>query len=100
MAETIRIGDEGTVFTVTLQDNGSTLDPTGAETTEIKFKKPSGTVATVTASLSGTDLQWTSTAGFFNESGDWYFWGYIEDDGVGKWSSAPERLIVKAAGVP
>ena len=57
------------------------LDISAATTTDIKFRKPSGTIVTQNASFStdGTDgkMRYTSIAGDLDESGAWVLQGYI-----------------------
>lgn len=100
VVESVRVGDEGTVFAVSLTDAGVVVDPSAATVKEIRFKKTDGTQVYKTASVAGTDLEWPSEAGFFAAAdvGTWYFWGYIETAAGGKWSSDPQRFRLKPEG--
>ena len=75
MAE-IHKNDIGTVFRLTLKDNGSAVDISSASATkDIIFKKPSGLIVTQGASFTsdGTDgkIQYASVAGDLDEVGHW-----------------------------
>ncbi len=69
MASEIHVGDIGTVFEVTLKDEGNSpeiVDISTATTKELLFKAPSGTTLTKTAAFTtdGTDgkLEYTTTS--------------------------------------
>ena len=53
-ADEIRVGDKGTQFQVTLYDGTSVVDISASTARVFEFKMPTGTVSTVTASLSGS----------------------------------------------
>lgn len=68
-------GDIGIIVTVA---TGITL--TGATTTQIKVKKPSGVLATWAASIDGANAQqlnYTTVAGDLNEAGRYFFQAYV-----------------------
>lgn len=67
--------DVGIIVTVA---TGITL--TGATTTQVKVKKPSGALATWTATIDGTNAQqlnYTTIAGDLNEAGRYFFQAYV-----------------------
>jgi hypothetical protein len=49
----LHVGDYGTTFRLTVEDDDGAVDISAATTREIIFTKPDGTVATKTAALTG-----------------------------------------------
>lgn len=81
-----QVGDLATVRIDILED-GSGVDVTGASTLQIKFRKPSGTVVTKTATETAGDasmIEYTFTADELDESGWWEAQPYI--DGLSGWT--------------
>ena len=62
----IQLGDIGTVFSI---ETGAVL--TGATTTEILIQKPDLSLATWTATVSGTKLTYTTVANDLDQRGVW-----------------------------
>lgn len=84
--------DIGTVFEVTLKDNGTVVNISGATVTkDIIFKKPDGTLVTQAASFTntGTDgkLQYVSKSGDLTPTGKWELQAFIKIGGTDQWSS-------------
>lgn len=71
----IHYGDVGTVLTFTVYEGTNIRDISGASTKQVKFRKPSGAVATETAEFvtDGTDgkVKYTTVADDLNETGQW-----------------------------
>ena len=86
----IRQGDYGTKFEVTINDENGVVDVSAATTKNIIFEKPSGILVTQTASFtnSGTDgkIEYTTISGDLNEAGTWKIQAQIET-GSGSWKS-------------
>lgn len=79
------VGDLATV-NIDITEDGSNVDVSAASVMQIKFRKPSGTVVTKTASAVGGQTQrikYTFTAGELDEAGYWHAQPYLE--GVGGW---------------
>ena len=85
-AETVHIGDVGTIFEVTVVESGAALDISSATTKEIIFTKPKGTKVTKVAAFTtdGTDgkVQYQSQAAdsvapVAGEGGVWKLQGKI-----------------------
>lgn len=53
-ADEIHVGDKGTQFVVTLYDGTTVVDISTSSARTLEFKMPTGTVFTVTATLSGS----------------------------------------------
>ena len=68
--------DVGIAITVA---TGITL--TGATTTQLKVKKPSGATATWTATISGTNLNYTTVANDLNEAGRYFLQAFVQTGG-------------------
>jgi hypothetical protein len=70
-----QLNDIGTKFLLTIQDTGTAVDLSTTTAKTIKFRKPSGTVLTKTASFNtdGVDgkIYYTSVSGDLNEVGRW-----------------------------
>lgn len=80
-----QLGDLATVR-IQITEGGSGLDVSGASVKQIKFRKPSGTVVTKTAT--GTDgesskIEYTFTADELDEVGYWEAQPYLE--GISGW---------------
>lgn len=79
----IHLGDIGTIFEITLLDEGSTIvDISSATVTkDIKFQKPDGTLTTKPAAFKtdGTDgiLQYTTVADDLDMTGFWTIQAYV-----------------------
>ena len=87
MAAQIHVGDIGTSFKLTINDeDGVALDVSTATTRRILFTKPDATVLTKTASLvnSGTDgmIKYVSQSGDLSIAGLWQIQAYISFSGV------------------
>ena len=71
----IHLNDIGTIFEVTVQDDGVIVDISGATTKEIIFKKSRGEVLTKAAvfSTDGVDgkMRYVAVAGDLDERGQW-----------------------------
>lgn len=77
MAGKVYTGDVGTVV---LLDSQS--DITAMTTTQIRYKKPDGTIGTWTASITATTkLTYTTTVGDWDQAGTWTFWIYVAGAG-------------------
>tara|TARA_Y100000310_G_scaffold212376_1_gene213213 strand:+ start:2392 stop:2703 length:312 start_codon:yes stop_codon:yes gene_type:complete len=84
MASELYVGDTNTTFRVTLSDDGTAVDVSGATTMQIKVKNPSGTLKTWTASFTsdGQDGQIeyaTTAASDLDEAGVWAIQARIAD---------------------
>ena len=82
MAKEIHIGDIGTVFVLTIQEDGTAVDVSSATATKnIIFKKPDATTLTVAASFTtdGTDgkIEYPTVSGDINISGIWHIQGQV-----------------------
>ena len=79
---TVRKDDIGTVFEVTVKDNGIVVDVSSVSVKQIKFLRPDGTINTQTAAFktNGTDgiITYTAVSGDLNASGVWRAQAYIE----------------------
>jgi hypothetical protein len=60
----VHVGDIGVLITFKTREDLST-----ATTHDLDYKKPDGTTGTWTATVSGSDLLYTSIAGDFNQAG-------------------------------
>lgn len=69
----MRVGDEGTIITLTTD---ITVD--GATTAEIRYKKPSGVVGSLTATPDGSNVVYTTTGDDFDEDGAWELQAYVD----------------------
>lgn len=80
--------DVGTVFRLTIYENGAAMDISAATVKQIKFQKPSGTVVaqsgTFTTDGTNGQLEYTSVTSDLNEKGAWKLQVYLEIGG-GKW---------------
>ena len=100
MAETMRYGDEGTVIRVTVTEGGAAFDCSTATVKVLRFRKPDGSVASVTASFytNGTDgiVQYTTTTGDLDQVGKWTGQVYLELPS-GKWHTDTFTVTVGEA---
>jgi hypothetical protein len=96
----IRLGDVGTVFVITITEDGDPVDISTATDMEIRFLKPSGETASLAAAhtTDGTDgkLEGTTTVDFIDETGFWSMQGFIELPS-GAWHSEASDFRVTAA---
>lgn len=83
-ANEIHVGDIGTIFEITLKDEGNSpeiVDISTASTKDVVFKNPAGVSQTKTGAFTtdGTDgkLQYASEAGFLAGEGIWYIQAHI-----------------------
>lgn len=98
MPSEVHVGDIGTVFEATFRDEtGSVVNIALANVKQLRFKKPSGTVVTKTAVLSGDGsdgkARYVSVLNDLDTAGGWQVQGYVEI-GAGKWSSDVYRFRV------
>lgn len=93
----VRVGDVGTQFLVTLQDDDTVVDLSSASTLQFIFHKPDGTNVTKTATLytDGTDgkIYYNSQSGFLDTAGHWKFQIYVVI-GANSWKSDIARFTV------
>lgn len=90
-ANEIRLGDIGTVFEITIQDNGTVVDISEATTQEIIFKKPDVDTVVVKATSFVTDgsdgkIKYTVASGDLDVIGKWQIQARIVLPG-GEWKS-------------
>lgn len=73
MSNEVHVNDIGTEFRITVKDDGVVVDVSGATTTQIIIRKPSGTVLTVSATLytDGSDgiIYYNAVSGDLDEVG-------------------------------
>lgn len=78
----IHLSDIGTLFQLTLLNNGAALDVSTASKKQIWFQKPNGVVLTKSATFAtdGTNgvLQYTAVADDLDVAGDWQMQAYVE----------------------
>lgn len=90
MESEIHIGDIGTVFLVTVQDNGLAVDISTATTKELCLRKPDGTLLTKNADFNtdGVDgkLKYTTISGDLDAAGNWILQIHIVMP-TGEWRS-------------
>ncbi|MCE7738377.1 MAG: hypothetical protein GPJ50_03270 [Candidatus Heimdallarchaeota archaeon] len=88
--EEIHEEDIGTIFEVTVKEDGSVVDVSTATTKEFHFKKPSGEILSKPTDFvtNGTDgkLKYTTIANDLDESGGWSIQVYLVLSS-GTWSS-------------
>jgi hypothetical protein len=81
MSNEVHVGDIGTVFEVTIQESGVTLDISTATTKQIILRKPSGASMTKTAAFStdGKDgkIRYASISGDLDVAGKWSLQAYL-----------------------
>ena len=75
MVESIRSGDIGTVFQITIRESGVAKDVSAATTMELKFQTPDGTILVHDAVFAsdGTNgiIEATGATGNFSQVGPW-----------------------------
>jgi hypothetical protein len=82
-ADTVKVGDVGTIFRLTLIDcaTGTAVDVSGQTAMVFNFKKPDGTIVqkTPTFTTDGTDgqIQYTTIAADIDASGKWFLQGNV-----------------------
>lgn len=84
----VYVGDTGTLIEL---DTGVSL--AGATITEIKVKKPDGTIVTWPATVSGTSLRYTTTDTSLDISGVWLLQAHVVLPS-GEWSGETARMMV------
>ena len=86
----VHLDDVGTVFRITLKEDGAIVPVNGATVQKIRFYRPEAGVIEKTSvfTTDGTNgqIQYVAEAGFLNEVGTWKLQGYVELP-EGKWSS-------------
>ena len=91
MSGEIHVGDIGTEFRITILDNGSAIDISGATSLVIIIKKPDGTSITTTGNLytDGTDgiMYYRVVSGDLDQSGIYKIQAYVEISGGSYYSS-------------
>lgn len=96
----VKLGDEGTVFELEIQDCGKTLDISNATLQEIVFIKPSGTEITQISSFT-TDgvngkIQYKTVTGDIDEVGTWSIKGRVTlTSPLGTWTSTKGTFTVE-----
>ena len=97
MPTEIHVGDIGTVFEVTIQDDGVAVNISSATTKEIIFRKPDKTLLTKAANFStdGTDgkIRSTTVSGDLNAAGVWSIQAHVILPG-GDWKSSISEFSV------
>lgn len=97
MADEIHVGDVGTVFEVTIQDDGVAVNISTATTKEIIFRKPDKTKVTKAANFSsnGTDgkIRYTTVANDLDQAGLWSLQAHIVLPS-GDWKSSTSEFSV------
>ena len=96
-ADQVRKDDIGTVFEVTVNDDGAVADISSATTKEIIFIKGNGVKVAKTATFTsdGTDgkIRYTTVSGDLNIDGRWQIQGRIIMP-AGTWSTSVESFTV------
>lgn len=92
MSAEIHVGDVGTVFRFTVQnENGEAEDISNLSTRQVIFKKPDGTKLSKTPSLTndGTDglMQYTIASGDIDIKGMWQVQGRVASTNNSNWYS-------------
>jgi hypothetical protein len=98
MKNEVRFGDIGTVFRVTIQDNGTAVDISAATTRQIIFSKPDTTTLTRTATLTGTGtdgrMEYVTVSGDLSVLGEWRLQGRVAFGSSQDWKSDIYKFIV------
>lgn len=96
-ADEIRVGDVGTVFSLTISDGSAAVDISSATTKQILFQKPDGTKLTKDANFAtdGSDgiITYAAIAGDLDSAGYWQIQAYIVMP-AGTWKSDINRFLV------
>ncbi len=75
------VGDVGTVFEITIKEDGVVVDVSSATLKQILFLKPDGAVLTASAAFTtdGTDgkIQYKTLSGNINLTGIWHWQGKV-----------------------
>lgn len=97
----VHVGDEGTIFRSTLQEDGAAVNVSTATLKRISFKKPDGSivqkVAVFTTDGSDGQIEYVAITGDLDLVGVWTMWGYVEMP-VGKWTACADTFRVNAVG--
>lgn len=88
------VGQVGAVISIETGEDAAVL--AAATTTEIWYRKPSGTAGKWTASVSSTALTFTTLAASLDEPGDWVLQVYLA--GVGY--KAPGDFVTMRVATP
>ncbi|MGE3341495.1 MAG: hypothetical protein AB7J46_06400 [Candidatus Altimarinota bacterium] len=97
----LHVGDVGVVIRLTVQEDGSAKDISTATTKQIKIRKPSGEIVTLTGSFTttGSDgkLEAETTSTDFDELGEYRAYAYLV---IGDWSghTGSTRIDCRAVG--
>ncbi len=95
----MRTGDYGAAVTITVTSGGVAWDISAATTKEFKFRRPDGSVTTVTAVFVGTGsdgkLSYTVPSGFLNMQGVWKVQALITF-ASSYYQTAPGQFVVEA----
>lgn len=93
MASKIHVGDIGTVFRLTITEDGAAVDVSLATTKQIKFLAPNGTLLTKTATFTtdGTDgqIEYATVADDLSLPGKWQIQAHVAISG---WDGHSEAL--------
>jgi hypothetical protein len=94
----IHLGDKGTVFRVTVQDqDGTPVDLSVASAREFIFRKPDGVIVKKTGTNTGTGadgkMQYITVANDLDQTGTWRVQGRVAI-GAGEWHTDQYRFIV------
>ena len=96
-ANEVHLGDVGTLFEVTIEDNGSVVDISLATTKEIIFKQHNSGLLVVDATFvtDGTNgkLKYSFVSGDCDVAGVWKIQGEVILPG-GEWSSDIDEFVV------
>lgn len=97
----IRVGNIGTIFRFTVQDqDGTAVDLSSATTLEIRFKKPDRSVITRTAvfTTDGTNgqIQYTTVSGDLDIDGSWKRQAHVIIPAGDFWSSVVDFKVKRS----
>lgn len=89
--EVIQQDAVGTIFRLTIEEDGTAVDVSTATTKQIRFQKPDGSalVKTATFTTTGTNgqIEYATVSGDLNQAGQWEMQGYIAMSGWSGYSS-------------
>ncbi len=77
------------------------VDITGAGTTQIKYRKPSGATGAWTATVDDAEsgrISYTLTAASNDENGTWVIWGYIVQADLSVVIGSPVEIEMRVEG--
>lgn len=97
VAGEIRLNDIGTIFRQYVTDCGTPVDLTTATSLYLCFKKPSGSVVTVAATVATSPayMQYTvATSGFLDETGNWVWQGNLVFSATQQWRTDQKTFEV------